>query len=453
MRLARLIRLVSVAVLFARVAFAQSENASTLPRLPDLPPAPNLGPLVGKPVVGIRVVTRGGRWEQNPKLERVRLGQALSAELVRTALQELLDTSRYAEASARVEPSGAGVVLVLEVLPRRVVVGLEETGSPIPVAELFRGGKFRIGGDVTAKTFPAEVHRIEAELERRGFPNADVDIATFDTDDPLEVVVSVEVRAGSPLKVADRWFGVWPDPNAPGMTELLRSYAVGEGDRADAENLDTADRELATLLRSRGFHGAEVSHRVEPRPKGALLRVKVRAGPLVRLVFEGNRHFDATTLESALELEDSEDRDPAVLADRLREFYVERGFLDAEVRTELRGAPDATVRGLAFVVRETRPVRVVAREYPCLSGERTPADVGSEIDSFLSELPGSELLGAVDENSMNDLYGPGAPRGSRPAPYSPSPWTLYVPDVYDKAIEHLRNLFRSQGYLSATVGP
>src|SRR5262245_21764465 len=257
MRFARLIRLVSVAVLLARASLAQSENASTLPRLPDLPPAPNLGSLVGKPVVGIRIVTRGGRWEQNPKLERVRLGQALSAKLVRTRLPELLDSSRYAEASARVDVSRGGVILVLEVLPRRVVVGLEETGSPIPAAELFRGGKFRIGGDVTAKTFPAEVDRLEAELDRRGFPNAGVDISTFDTDDPLGVVVSVEVRAGSPLSIADRWFGVWPDPNAPGMTEILRTYAVGKGDRADAENLDTADHELAALLRARGFHGAE----------------------------------------------------------------------------------------------------------------------------------------------------------------------------------------------------
>ena len=295
--------------------------------------------------------------------------------------------------------------------------------------------------------------RIEAELDRRGYPNADVNISTFDTDDPLEVVVSVEVRAGSPLVVGDRWFGVWPDPNAPGLTELLGNYTVDVGDRVDAETLDAADRELGALLRSRGFHDAEVSHRVERRPTGALLRVDVRAGPLMKLVFEGNRHFDAAALESALELEDNEDREPGLLADRLRDFYVERGFLDAEVRTERRGASDAAVRALAFVIRERRPVRVVAREYPCLSGESTPADVGSEIDSFLSELPGSDLVGAVDENVVNDLYGPGAPRGSRPPPYSPSPWTTYVPEVYDKAIEHLRDLFRSKGYLSATVGP
>ena len=42
MRLARLIRLASVAVLFARGVLAQSDEAPGLPRLPDLPPAPSL---------------------------------------------------------------------------------------------------------------------------------------------------------------------------------------------------------------------------------------------------------------------------------------------------------------------------------------------------------------------------------------------------------------------------
>ena len=98
-------------------------------------------------------------------------------------------------------------------------------------------------------------------------------------------------------------------------------------------------------------------------------------------------------------------------------------------------------------------MRVVAREYPCLSGERTPAEVGSEIDSFLSDLPGSELVGPVDENVVQELHGPSTGFGTRKPPATGSPWSRYVPDVYDKAIEHLRELFRAQGYLSASVGP
>jgi outer membrane protein insertion porin family len=103
-------------------------------------------------------------------------------------------------------------------------------------------------------------------------------------------------------------------------------------------------------------------------------------------------------------------------------------------------------------VREARPVRIVGREYPCLVG-RSPSEVGSEIDSFLSDLPGSELLGPVNDDALAAAFGPTAGHGRRKAPLAQNPWGYYVRGVYDKAIDHLRDLFRSQGYLSASVGP
>jgi outer membrane protein assembly factor BamA len=184
-----------------------------------------------------------------------------------------------------------------------------------------------------------------------------------------------------------RWFAVWPDPNAPGLRQVLASYEADAGERADEELLDAADDELETALRARGFYRAVVGHRLEQRSGSAILRVDVPAGPLIVLAFEGNRAFDAEALEAALELDESEERDPAVLTDRLRDFYRTHGYLDATVTSEERGAADAGVHALTFVVRERQPVRVVGREYPCLSGERSPAEIGSEIDSFLSDLP------------------------------------------------------------------
>jgi outer membrane protein insertion porin family len=184
-----------------------------------------------------------------------------------------------------------------------------------------------------------------------------------------------------------------------------------------------------------------------------LLKVIVDAGPLVKLVFEGNRHFDASDLEDALELDESSERSPQILLELLRKFYVEHGFFDAEIRAEERGQADAAVRALVFVIREGDLLRVTGREYPCLSGQRGPAEVGSEIDSFLSELPGGVLLDAVDEESVDALYGPTRGSSRRKRPLAFSPWASYVPEVYGRAIEHLQNLYRSEGYLSASVGP
>ncbi|HYP90613.1 MAG TPA: BamA/TamA family outer membrane protein, partial [Polyangiaceae bacterium] len=70
-----------------------------------------------------------------------------------------------------------------------------------------------------------------------------------------------------------------------------------------------------------------------------------------------------------------------------------------------------------------------------------------------AELPGGELLGPVDPRATEAVYGPTHSAAMRHAPRDFNPYGYYVPDVYDKAVDHLRDLYRSEGYLAASVGP
>jgi outer membrane protein assembly factor BamA len=107
-----------------------------------------------------------------------------------------------------------------------------------------------------------------------------------------------------------------------------------------------------------------------------------------------------------------------------------------------------------FHVFESEVVRVVSREYPCLSGGRLAGEVGEEIDSFLSEaLPGTGFAGAVDPAVIDSALGPRGQTGARVAPAEANPWRTYVADVYERATRHLQELYRSEGYLSAVTGP
>src|SRR5207248_1491545 len=108
--------------------------------------------------------------------------------------------------------------------------------------------------------------------------------------------------------------------------------------------------------------------------------------------------FDKDQLEQALNLEKAPDARPGELVDRLRAFYVARGFLDVELGMAEKGRPEAAVHYLAFEIREHRQVRVTRRVFPCLQGE-------------------------------------------------------FSPDPYERALKHLRDLFHSKGYLNAVVGP
>lgn len=410
--------------------------------------------LLGRPVTAIEVRVDSKLWPEHPELRRVRLGEPLSLELARRAMRELTDTGRYASAEASALARANGVVLVIEVVPRRLLASAEVVGGVGEPEEILRAADVRSGSEVTE----VELERIRAAVaahhRQRGYPSADARVAVANTSDPDQVALSIEVRPGPPLVIGRRLFVVAPTPDSPGIRELLDTYTVETGDRADEERLSDADRSLEALLVTRGWHRAKVSHRLETTGASALLRVRVDAGPLIRIVFEGNRHFDEAVLEDSFELEETSDRSPAALAQRLRGFYVEHGFLDVETRVEERGAPDAAVHDLVFSIREHRPVQVVAREYPCLSGARSAADVGSEIDSFLSEeLPGGELLSSVDAGTVDATFAPRNATGARPTPHRPNPWKTYAPDVYERALKHVQDLYRSEGYLSASVGP
>jgi outer membrane protein insertion porin family len=181
--------------------------------------------------------------------------------------------------------------------------------------------------------------------------------------------------------------------------------------------------------------------------------------------FEGNEHYDADVLTAALGLEAEQDRSPARLVDKIRAFYQKREFLDVEVGVDTRRAEGARVELVVFHIVEHGRVKVTGRSYPCLreanvknlsaGGPTSPGALGSEIDSFLEEdLPGSDLLVNPDPRGVTASGGAGQV-ASQPlaVPIDLRPDDTFVADTYERAIEHVQELYRNEGFLHATVGP
>lgn len=420
----------------------------------ELRPAAELSGLLGRPLRRIEVVVAGARWRGALPSVRAEVGQLLSPELVRRSLDQLLESGKFADARAEVEPEADGVLLRLLVTPRRVIADVRVTGGVLPDDDaLLR----TVGAQVGKELVEDDLTRIEARLrdehERHGFPNARAQVTAIDTDDPLRIALRVDLQPGTPRRIEQLKFYAWPDPEEPVLRGLLPLYRIKRGDRADREQLSTADGQFETLLRARGFHRATVEHVLEAAATGGvLLKVNVRADQRIRISFEGNRLFDADELTAVLALEDTDDRAPETLAEKLRQHYLARGRVDVQVSPIVRTRPGSPVSDLVFVIREGQPLRVTARNYPCLT-RFTPRQVDAEIDSFLAELPGGELLGPVDPRVSEQVYGPTRGAGMRHPPRDFTPYSYYVPEAYEKAVEHLRDLYRSEGYLSASVGP
>jgi outer membrane protein insertion porin family len=433
-------------------AMAAPEEPSIGGAVPELTEPPDLA-LVGKPIRRVEVVVTGGRWTTPPPISSVRVGEPLSLEVARRAMREVLAGGHIARANVETFAEGDGAVLRVHVLPRRQVARIQISGGALDTAATLDAAEVSDGGEITAPLLGLISTRIHRYYAQHGFPSATARADTTDTDDPASVVLSIQITPGAPQTIAQRIFVI--DPRADReVGDLKLKYRVTPGARLDEPTLSDADRELGELLRQKGFLRAEVHHAAIRQGAATALEIHIDAGPRLLPAFDGNRAFDGDQLTEALDLEKQPDGRLAELTDRLRAFYVARGFFDAEVSGVERGAATDAVHYLFFTVRENRQVRVTKRVFPCLGKEATPDDVGSEIDSFLGEeLPGSETFSAGDPRMIARLLGPTAGSGGRGLPADLNPLVTYAPETYERALKHLRDLYHSQGYLNAVIGP
>ena len=420
--------------------------------VPVLRPPPSL-PASGR-IGRIDVVVEGGLWRQPVQLSRVRPGDPFTAEVARRALRELTATGRFASAKAELVQQDGLLVLRLRVVPRRLVAAVRLEGSRFAREETLSFAEVEVGSDLVASDLPTIAARIAAAHRRQGYPDARARAFVVDTDDPRSVLLSIVVEAGPPLSIAERRFSVVPEANRQRIQHLLADYEPEVGEVASEHDLVEADAALADTLRQAGFHRASVAHRLTIRGSRAHLIVDVNAGPLVRLFFVNNHTFDDATLENELLTESPDDYSGAALNERLQEFYQRRGFLDVESRFEERKTNDGALVELWYHVREGTQVRVEKRHYPCLTGPLDAAELDAELDGFLAEeLPGDAFLQPVDPAAVSAVLGPHGSLDHGVSPHRAYPWQHFTREVYERALQHLEDLYRARGYLSVSVGP
>ncbi|MGH7280802.1 MAG: POTRA domain-containing protein [Polyangiaceae bacterium] len=483
---------IAIAIFVARGA--QADDGGDVTVLPPAPPPPtavtipvivpeaDLKGFVGKRISSIEVVSSGEMWGAQgfPAVKSVHAGDLLTPDAARSALDEILATSRFARAQAvAIDEGGGSIVLQIRVTARKIIETLRVDlgGAQVDREEFLREADFAEGGELVGADLADKQDRLEAFLARHGYPDATVSLTTRLTDDPQRVFLLLEVKAGAPRTIDKRYFFVLNAPREA-LTATTDAYTVKAGDRADETQLDLADTNLEQRLRMKGYHHADVSHdlvRYRGKAPGTgkpfdivALRVRVAAGSLYLPRFEGNDSFDADALTGSLALDTAEgDLTPQHLADKVRDFYQKHGFFDVEVAVEERGGSSDATHFLVFKIVEHPRVLVVARSYPCLKedeikdlgegGPRSATQIGNEIDSYLEEeLPGADIVknpGARGSDVTFLNTNPNMPTGARPDPIDLDPDGTYVADTYDRAILHVQELYRNEGFLHAEVGP
>jgi outer membrane protein insertion porin family len=418
--------------------------------------------LAGQPIRGYSIESSGRRWTRElqreaPKLGLPLLGLPLSEALAARALRALLDTGRYAAARAEARPVPGGVLLRLEATPRKLVAAVRLSGDELDGDKTLGAAGLLDGAEITERDLDDAAERIRTLYRSRGYDSARVAVSTGETDEPLRVVVYVEIAAGERRTITERIFVIEPALE-PVVGALRETYAVEAGDALDEEELGQADRDLALELQHAFFLRARVQHRVVVRGPQAFLYVYLAPGPLFRIEIDGQKSFDRDALDEALDLEANPETDPQQLSERLRAFYRTRGFWDVAVEPRTLGGPSDPIFTIQLQIDEGRPLQITRRVFPCLApapetDELGVEDIDQEIAGVLEQaLPAPGLFTAVDPEVIDQQLGP-TDAGRRPRPLRLEPASTYDPEAYERVVKHLRDLVHSKGYLNATIGP
>lgn len=382
-------------------------------------------------------------------------GGDASAERARELLRELSRTGRVSGVEVLREETSEGIRWRVKVEPRRIVERVDI--SPAPSVALDAAVP-EVDADVT----PADLRSIETAIRlayrQAAFVGTRAKVRIYPGKKDGYVRLQVDLVEGERRALSKVSFTVH-GASAPELRPYLKFYPVTRGDIPIPTALDEADRALENAMQQEGYVNVAVTHSVSGSDTESVLRVSVTPGLRSIWSFEGNLAFDDGALRGVID--ESTDKSPGNLADRIRNFYTKHGYADADVVHELR-AMNGNKTSTRFRIREGAIVKALEPEVLCLDEsalkgvDNAPTDragVIREIGSYLrEELPHTGLLaGGNEENARALTTGTGAT--PLPSPDSPEPEATYDEATYDKAIEHLRDLYRAEGFLSVRVGP
>lgn len=411
-------------------------------------------------------------------------GTPLSREVLRALLAKVMASGLWLSAAVEAEPTASGVRLHLVLAPRLVVHRIDVRGhDALGREDVLRLLDVAERAETEASSLEAGAARVRETYRAMGYERAQVEVLLRDTNKLAEKVVVVNISEGAPERVRRVQFdGSAPPPGSePGV-----AFRALVGEVWDEKRVEESLAAIALLLRKQGYLEATVT--AAPRARASapgVLTVRLHMGPRYALRLGVTAPFAPSDVEAALAL-DAEPLGPAVLEsarERVVELYRRRGFRDARVQITHEPAREAPREGAARA-------SALSAQLSGAEAERTPASNGAEqylvvhiapgvqeqvvrvafpgarfysdeflegqIDSYLEEeLPGSTFVRPVDSPTA-DAAGAGGARAWRrtePPPADTDPRRVFYESTYEEAMAHIRELYRSEGFLDARVGP
>jgi len=208
------------------------------------------------------------------------------------------------------------------------------------------------------------IEDLKAELEKQGFPSAEISVTTKPVERPYLVDVALKVTTGPPLVIKSISFTVKDSGEKPGEAGSAREsfislkdlLKVSIGDIYNRGRIDQAIRAMREELKRRGY----IKPAVGPVSfSDGELDVQVSPGKKLELLFEGNAALSSKVLIKASLLQESEDFNDEVVGeatDRMLTLYHSEGYPAVQIAPVMRSGERKI--DISFFVYEGERVRV-----------------------------------------------------------------------------------------------
>lgn len=271
------------------MASASASAAQTPPASPST--TDPVAALAGRMVTAIHLDIEGRRAD-SPEfmalLEVVR-GAALDLAALRASMTQLYSAGRFEDIRVRAVPSGAGIELIFDLVPRHAIDRLVVAGLTRGLGnDLERELRQRFNGLPRNSQVDAAARAVERALLERGYRQAKVrpDVVTAHDPEratlvlavelgPLTIVSSAKVEGASPISVDG----------------ILKKAGVAVGQPYRSRQIDVGLDALIDELRAMGYYEATVSHAgdvISDDGRTAAVVINVESASLVTLKFAGD---------------------------------------------------------------------------------------------------------------------------------------------------------------------
>jgi outer membrane protein insertion porin family len=297
-----------------------------------------------------------------------RAGEPFAPELMEETLSrlgELYQSHGYYQARIQpryeVDEQTAGLRLFFDIAAgeQARVARLEyDYEGPVDTGRLRSLMQIREGGPFSRLQMQADIQKLETDFALRGYLHPDIYVRDGEQYDREANTVSLSLRILPRQFTNVEFQGVRPSDDdlmaLPLFTERGAPLAF----------LEETARRLTVLYQRRGYFLVEVDYSMTQHENGTHIIIRLEPGRrfyLSDIVFEGNRSVRRDTLQRMLEIREAGLFGRGLLTSRmlesdiarLRSFYHQRGYLDAEVTYDFRRSnPNPDNLAVVFRIEE-----------------------------------------------------------------------------------------------------